>query len=162
MANQVEVNYCDLTVEDSWIDFVRSRLPYSFKRIEYMKDGDVFELSEPELVTGVFSAKYHNYWRRAHAFYLVGKLADNHHLSKLWESVTRMETEPVLNEVMGRSRLLLPINANDIYNGIQMARLWKSAQANILDRERVAITNVMQAVELGLKAVTVHARFREK
>ena len=47
------------------------------------------------------------------------------------------------------------------YNSMQMEKVWGFAQDNHLDRERVMMTNVIQAVELGLKAIMTHAAFRE-
>ena len=44
---------------------------------------------------------------------------------------------------------------------MQMEKVWAFPQDNILDRERVVMTNVTLAVELCLKAITTHASFRE-
>ena len=49
----------------------------------------------------------------------------------------------------------------DSYNSMQMEKSWRFAQHNILDTERVVMANVYQALELCLKAVMTHARFRE-
>ena len=158
--SEANSNYFELLEEDSWVEYLRSRLPYSFKRISELRNPRRFHLEEPELVTGTFSAKYHNFWKRGHAYYMVGKLVDNHHLSALWEAVRKTETDQLWHEALGSSLRFLPVSGYDIYNAIQMATVWKSVQSNILDRERVAMANVSQAVELSLKAALTHANFR--
>ena len=47
------------------------------------------------------------------------------------------------------------------YNSMQMEKVWRFAQENHLDRERVMMSNVIQGVELCLKAISTHASYRE-
>ena len=44
---------------------------------------------------------------------------------------------------------------------MQMEKLWKFAEENTLDRERVVMTNISQAIELCLKAIKTHAEYRQ-
>ena len=89
-------NYWELPDEGTYIDFLRARLPFSFERIELRRNrgfslrrrsgASRYVLSEPKLHEGMFSATYHNYWKRGHAFYLAGKLLDCHWLSGILNS----------------------------------------------------------------------------
>ena len=45
---------------------------------------------------------------------------------------------------------------------MQVEKIWRFAQENHLDRERVSMLNVTHAVELCLKAVMTHANYRER
>ena len=56
-------SYGDLPIEDSWIEYLRTRLPYSFNCIEEKVTGRSrhFVLSEPVFLTGEFAAERHNY-----------------------------------------------------------------------------------------------------
>ena len=87
MAQSME-EYDALEVEVHWIDYVRSRLPYSFLKIrrerigrESRRRGWRYILSEPVLHV---SSEYHNFWRRGYSYYVAGKLTDINNLSWLW------------------------------------------------------------------------------
>ena len=157
------LNYCDLAVEKSWIDYIRARLPYSFGHIEEKSTGGrrYYVLSAPTVEEGSLSAKRHNFWKRGVVFYMTGKLIDLHSLSSLWNTHRDLKTNRLWNEVPGASPELPTISPQDSYNAIQAAKVWSYVESNVLDRERVLMTNVFQAVELCLKAVMSHARFRE-
>ena len=152
-------NYFALPVEESWVGYLRTRLPYSFKRIE-VKGKDSYSLAEPTMEEGILSAKRHNFWKRGNVFYVVGKLIDQHQLSNLWKTHRESRTNRLLDQVPSALSEFPPIFPFDSYNSIQMEKLWRFTQSNILDRERVTLTNVLQAVELCLKAVMTHSRFR--
>ena len=160
-------DYFDLVVEESWIDYVRSRLPYSFKQTaRHTEKTDAgmstyFTLPEPTLGEGIFSAKHHNFWKRGNAYYVVGKLADMYQLSNTWKRLRKLITNPVYDSILPDQWWWLSPSVYDSYNSMQMEKLWRFAQQNILDTERVVMTNVYHALELCLKAVMTHARFRE-
>ena len=156
-------NYFDLAFEESWIDDIRARLPYSFARIEDKRGCNrrYYLLSEPTVEEGSISAKHHNFWKRGVVFYMTGKLIDLHSMSSLWKTHRDLKTNRLWNEVLGASPELPTIFPQDSYNAMQAEKVWRYVESNVLDRERVLITNVFQAVELCLKAVMAHARFRE-
>ena len=66
--------YCDLRIEDTWMDYLRTRLPYSFNRIEKKRSGPSrhYVLSEPVLLMGTLAAERHNFWRRGNVYYMSG------------------------------------------------------------------------------------------
>ena len=64
------MDYSDLPREDTWVEYLRTRLPYSFSEIH--EQNGQYMLSEPLLSTR--QAKYHNFWKRGYVFYAVGKL----------------------------------------------------------------------------------------
>ena len=162
MTNTIP-NYCELKKEDSWVDYLRTRLPYSFKRIEERDGGQSkhFVLSEPALETGPFAAEYHNYWRRGNVYYMSGKLLDYHSMSEVNQAYRSLEAVQLLSGGFQTSHHVWPNNPNTLYNSMQMEKVWAFPQGNILDRERVVMTNVTLAVELFLKAIMTHANFRE-
>ena len=156
-------SYADLRIEDSWIDYLRTRLPYSFNRIEEKGSGRSrhFVLSEPALLTGVFAADRHNYWKRGNIYYMSGKLLDYHSMSEVFQAYITLEATQLLTGAPQTPWRIWPINPSALYNSMQLEKVWGFAQDNILDRERVVMTNVTLAVELCLKAIMTHATFRE-
>ena len=156
-------SYADLRIEDSWIDYLRTRLPYSFNRIEEKGSGRSrhFVLSEPALLTGVFAADRHNYWKRGNIYYLSGKLLDYHSMSEVFQTYRTLEVVRLLTGSPEPLQHTWPINPFALYNSMQMEKIWGFAQDNTLDRERVVMTNVTLGVELCLKAIATHASFRE-
>ena len=160
MAEESE-NYCELEVEDDWIAYLRRRLPYSFLKIRRERrrgGGHRYVLSEPELGAG---AEYHNFWRRGYVYYVAGKLTDAYALSGLWTDYRRLLAERTQR---GRTGDYPPplYRAKDYYNAMELEKLWQPIRENHLDRERVAMTNMSQAMELCLKAVKAHAEYRER
>ena len=157
-----EPSYYDLEYEKTWMDYLRTRLPYSFNLVEEKGSGQsrYFELSEPVLLTGFNAAERHNFWRRGQIYYMSGKLLDYYSMSQIGENYRMAEVGQLLTD-SGIARYLWPTNAPAFYNSMQMEKVWGFAQANHLDRERVMMTNVILAVELCLKAVSTHASFRE-
>ena len=162
MTNTIP-RYCDLTIEDLWVDYLRIRLPYSFKQIKQKGSGQSrrFVLSEPVLLTGPFAATRHNYWRRGNVYYMSGKLLDYHSMSEVNEAYRSLEAVQLLTGGFQTSHHIWPNNPNALYNSMQMEKVWAFPQGNTLDRERVVMTNVTLAVELCLKAIMTHASFRE-
>ena len=160
--NETVPDYCDLRAEDTWIDYLRSRLPYSFNRIEEKGRGQSrhFVLLKPVLLSGEFAGERHNFWRRGSVFYMSGKLLDYYSMSDLWQGYRMLEVLRLLTNAAG-ALAIWPTNTYAYYNSMQMERVWGFAQENHLDRERVLMTSVTQAVELCLKATTTHASFRE-
>ena len=155
-------SYGDLPIEDSWIEYLRTRLPYSFNCIEEKGTGRSrhFVLSEPVFLTGGFAAERHNYWRRGNVYYMSGKLLDYFSMSAVGQAYRMQETLRLLTSAPG-TQYAWPRDIFAFYNSMQMEKVWGFAQDNHLDRERVMMTNVIQAVELGLKAIMTHAAFRE-
>ena len=84
---------------------------------------------------------------------------DTHNLSELWISHRRLLAERTLYG--GNTVALGLLTALHNYNAMVLEKLWAPMQENHLDRERVVMTNVCQAVELCLKAVKTHAAYRE-
>ena len=162
MTNTIP-SYYELKKEDSWVDYLRTRLPYSFKQIKNRSKGQSreFVLSEPALETGPFAAVHHNYWRRGNVSYMSGKLLDYHSMSEINQAYSSLEAVKLLSGKFQISHHVGPSNPNALYNSMQMEKVWAFLQDNILDRERVAMTNVTWAVELCLKAIMTHANFRE-
>ena len=82
-------SYNELKPEDSWIDYLRTRLPYSFMKISEEKprrNPKHFQLAEPVLLTGTEAAERHNFWKRGNVFYMTGKLMDYHSMSQIaWQ-----------------------------------------------------------------------------
>ena len=155
-------NYSELPVEDSWIEYLRTRLPYSFNSIEEKGSGRSrhFVLSEPVLLTGEMAAERHNYWRRGNVYYMCGKLLDHYSMpaaARIYRIREALRLQFYSHGALG----IWPTDIFAYYNSMQMEKVWGFAQDNHLDRERVMMTNVILAVELGLKAITTHAVFRE-
>ncbi len=155
-------SYYDLSVEDTWIEYLRTRLPYSFNRIEVKGNGQSrhFVLSEPVLLTDFNAAERHNFWRRGNVYYMSGKLLDYYSMSEVGRGYRMAEVMQLLTD-SGISPYRWPTNAFAFYNSMQMEKVWGFAQANHLDRERVMMTNLILAIELCLKAVVTHATFHK-
>ena len=155
-------DYTTLPIEDGWVDYLRTRLPYSFKRIQEIQTPRGYQLDEPFLIASTpFSSTYHNYWKRGIIFYLMGKIGDCHSLSRVGAQVRTHIKEPAYSQTFGLLvPQLLPFS-HDIWNTLQVTKMWEQAGGDILERERVAMSNVSLAIELCLKAVTAHARYRE-
>lgn len=157
-----EPSYYDLENERTWVEYLRTRLPYSFNHVEESGSGQSrhFTLSEPVLLTGLHAAERHNFWRRGQIYYMSGKLLDYYSMSEIGVSYRMAEVVQLLTD-SGIAKYRWPRNAFAFYNSMQMEKVWGFAQDNHLDRERVMMTNVILAVELCLKAVSTHASFRE-
>ena len=151
-------SYYDLRIEDTCIDYLRTRLPYSFNHIEEKGRGKSrhFVLSEPELLPEPSEAIRHNFWRRGNVYYMSGKLLDFNPMSQVVEGYKMLEVVRLLS---GAS--IWPLDPFTLYNSLQLEKVWGFARSNHLDRERVMMTNIVLAVELCLKAVMTHASFRE-
>ena len=153
-------NYAALEVEDDWIAYLRRRLPYSFLKIRRERRrgrGHRYVLSKPELHAG---AEYNNFWRRGYVYYVAGKLMDAYALSDLWIDYRWLRAERTRRG--GTGDYPFPMyRAKDYYNAMELEKLWQPVRGNHLDRERVAMTNMSQAMELCLKAVRAHAEYRD-
>ena len=150
------MSYFDLEKEGNWIEYLRVRLPYSFRKIEQKKDEYILE--EPFMANYEeipFSADYHNYWQRGSVYYFSAVLLDHHYLSDIWMNYLGKIARMI-------SRQQIDIDSPwDIYEAVQMKHMWHIVQSNVLDRERSAMTNMMTAIELCLKAVKTHAEYSE-
>ena len=155
-------HFYDLRVEDSWIDYLRARLPYSFNHIDAKGSGSSrhFVLSEPVLMTGTLAAERHNFWRRGNVYYMSGKLLDYFPMEQVGRLYRQQEVMRLLTDSTG-ARYIWPLDTFAFYNSMQMEKVWGFAQHNHLDRERVMMTNVTRGVELCLKAIMAHASFRQ-
>ena len=156
-------NYCDLDIEDSWINYLRTRLPYSFMQITEEKPArnpKYFQLSEPVLLTGMGAAERHNFWRRGNVYYMTGKIMDYYSMSQVAQQYRMQEVIQMLTQAP-IARFSWPMDARTFYNSMQMEKVWGFVQDNHLDRERVMMTNVILSAELCLKAIMTHATFKE-
>ena len=91
----------------------------------------------------------------------MGKIGDCHSLSNAGEQIRVHIENPLWSQTFGLILpRLLPIS-HDIWNTLQVAKMWKQVQGYTLERERVAMSNVFLAIELCLKSVMVHARYHE-
>ena len=157
---EIVQRYVDLPGEDGWIEYLRLRLPYSFRKIG-KKEGTKpiqYILSEPQLSTGL--AEYHNFWRRGYVYYAVGKLIDVYHLPEYWKEYRSLHTDEIRLGLSGRLGPLVR-SPDRVFNALQLEKLWKFVSEDPLDRERAVMTNLAQAIEFCLKSVKTHAEYRE-
>lgn len=154
--------YYDLRVNNTWMDHLRTRLPYSCNRIEAKGSSQSrhLVLSEPALLTSLSAAERHNFRRLGNVYYMSGMLLDYYSMSEFDRGYRMAEVKRLLTDPGIASRIW-PRNAVALYNSMQMEKVRGFAQANHLDRERVMMTNVVLAMELCLKAVSTHATFRQ-
>ena len=156
----ISQEYFELGDEGTWIDYLRARLPYSFLHIERGKNGR-YVVSEPVLHSDQELAETHNFWRRGNVNYMTGKLLDYYSMSDVGETLRFLEVLRLETPGDGGLRRPWPIDVYTFYNSMQMEKVWRHAQENHLDRERLMLLNVTQAVELCLKAVSAHSSYRE-
>ncbi len=90
-----------------------------------------------------------------------GKLLDYYSMSDAGKYYRMVEAIRLLTDTTGVLGHIWPTNIFAFYNSMQLEKVWGFAQDNHLDRERVMMTSVTQAVELCLKAIMTHATFRE-
>ena len=155
--------YVDLEIADSWVNYLRTRLPYSFMEInEEREHGRLknFQLSNPVLLTGMKAAERHNFWKRGNVYYMTGKLLDFYSISQVGRMYRLQEVLQLLTRAP-TIRAGWPTDVFAFYNSIQMEKVWGFVQDNHLDRERVMMTNVILATEMCLKAVMTHATYKE-
>ena len=159
--SEMTTSYYDLRDEDMWIEYLRTRLPYSFNRVDVRGRGRSrhFVLSEPELYSGPFAAERHNYWRRGNIFYMSGKLLDFHSISDVSWQYRLQEVIRLLTDSPGTA-YFWPTSTRTFHNSMQLEKVWGFAQDNVLDRERVMLSNIALSIELCLKAIAAHASFR--
>ena len=161
--NESKPIYHELEVEETWVEYLRTRLPFCFMEISQVPPQgrpEHFELSGPELLTGFRAAERHNFWLRGNAYYMTGKLMDYYSMT---QAGRHYRMEEVLKLLTGNSiaRFWWPSDTFTFYNSIQMEKVWGFVQENHLDRERVMMTNILLSLELCLKAVMTHANFEE-
>ena len=156
-------DYFQLSDEGTWIEYLRTRLPYSFSRIEKDngKNSRKFVVSEPILLSDQEPAESHNFWRRGNVSYMTGKLLDYFSLSDIGTSLRFLEVLQLVTQEAEDLRRPWPNDLYAFYNSMQMEKVWRFAQENHLDRERAMMSNVIQGVELCLKAISTHASYRE-
>ena len=150
------MDYSDLPNEHTWVGYLRTRLPYSFSEIHERKPQYI--LSGPLLSTHL--AEHHNFWKRGYVYYAVGKLIDIHGLSVYWREYRILHTDKLRNEHSGRVDHFFK-QPRDVFNALQLEKLWAVVTDDHLDRERAVMTNVTQAIEFCLKAIQTHAAYRE-
>lgn len=154
-------DYIALPKEDTWIAYLRTRLPYSFGRIDAkrVKGVRTYILSQP-ITQSHRWAGYHNFWLRGHVYYAVAKLIDVQHLPLYFKDFRISHTDELRSKFAGQIERLgkFPI---DVWNALQFEKLWDVVVDDVLDRERVVMTNMTQGIELCLKAVKTHAQHRE-
>ena len=120
--NDATPKYGDLKMEDSWIDYLRSRLPYSFDRIRSggTRSSRCFVLSEPVLLTGELAAERHNYWRRGNVFYMSGKLLDYFSMPAVGQRYRTLEATRLLTDTTGDTHYNWPGDKFAFFNSMQM------------------------------------------
>ena len=161
--NDTTPSYYDLKKEDTWIEYLRARLPFSFKHISEEKpkgEPKHFQLSDPVLLTPSEPAERHNFWKRGNVYYMTGKLMDYYSMSEVGWLYRLLEVTQLLTRD-ARARVGWPTDAFTFYNSMQMEKVWGFVQENHLDRERVMMTNIILSAELCLKAIMTHATFWE-
>ena len=117
-------NYCDLDIEDSWINYLRTRLPYSFMQITEEKPArnpKYFQLSEPVLLTGMGAAERHNFWRRGNVYYMTGKIMDYYSMSQVAQQYRMQEVIQMLTQAP-IARFSWPMDARTFYNSMQYGK----------------------------------------
>ena len=168
MGNSRSDTYFALSTEGSWIDRLRARLPYSFETIRVSNTSSEephnrtrrYVVSGPVLQEGPFSAERHNFWRRGHVFYMIGKLIDCHSMEQIWRGY-RMKIGLLRLKYPGDLSGSTALEAFEFYNSMQLEKVWHFVLGNHLDRERVMMTNITQSLELCLKAMITHASHLE-
>ena len=155
-------DYDALEEEESWIDYLRTRLPYSFERMEgpkssrSQKGNRYFRISEPVLEESTTFSEIHNFWIRGSIFYSAAKLLDFHPIGGL---LREYRTNVVSLTLLGQPAAATT-RARSFYNSQQAEMALVRSSRNFLDRDRVVMTNVTMASELCLKAVMTHANYR--
>lgn len=134
---------------NNWIEYLYPRLMYSFKKIK--KNHNEFTLFEPEKIVKGDSV-FHNFFQRGYIFYATGKMIDIPSLSKYFGFYRGYSSQLEM-----RSLLFL----SDYFNAMQLEKMRFHVEKNHFDRERVAMTNICQAIEFCLKALQVHAGYWE-
>lgn len=146
------LDYANLPIEDSWVAYLRARLPYSFRNIRKTKHRYI--LSGPQLSTQW--AEFHNFWQRGYVYYAAGKLIDMHGLHNYWR-----ESSKLYDPIFLKNPDLVPLHmrrpAQLVVNALQLEKLWAFPGYDHLDRERVTMTTIGQALEYCLKALQTHA-----
>ena len=154
--------YHDLEIETSWVEYLRARLPYYFMDISEERPqprARQFRLSDPVLRTGISAPERHNFWERGNVYYMTGKLMDLYSMPQVSKGYRLSE----VLQLITHSHLVQfgwPTDPFTFYNSIQMEKVLGFMLHNILDRERVMMTNVVMAIELCLKAIMTHANYR--
>lgn len=153
-------DYSDLPSDDTWIAHLRRRLPYSFLAIreEVRNRNRRYILSRPQLTTGW--AEYHNYWKRGYVYYAAGRLIDFYGLPMYWREYRIPYTDELRSRHAGQLGSVVRSH-RDVFNALQLEKLWQVVVDDHLDRERAVMTNLTQAIEFCLKAVKTHAQYRE-
>ena len=154
-------DYADLPSQDTWVEYLRTRLPYSFEEIQEVQDGRKrqYILSRPTLSTQP-CGEYHNFWQRGYVYYAVGRLIDLYQLPLYWREYRISHTDELRSRYSGQVDRLGKFPSN-VFNALQLEKLWAFVSNDHLDRERAVMTNVIQAIELCLKAIKTHAEYRE-
>ena len=77
-----------------------------------------------------------------------------------WREYRILHTDKLRNEHSGRVDHSFK-QPRDVFNALQLEKLWAVVTDDHLDRERALMTNVTQAIEFCLKAIQTHAAYRE-
>ena len=77
-----------------------------------------------------------------------------------WREYRILHTDKLRNEHSGRVDHFFK-QPRDVFNALQLEKLWAVVTDDHLDRERAVMTNVTQAIEFCLKAIQTHAAYRE-
>ena len=104
---------------------------------------------------------YYNLWLRGVASYFAGLLLDRHGVADQWQYEILMATHGLLDDEQYPGRWTSLTNPRLFHDVLQLDKLFRFAKMNPIDRERVLMTNVMQALEFAFKAMQTHANYRD-
>ena len=148
--SETMADYADLPSQDTWVEYLRTRLPYSFGKIREARESvpskkSQYILSGPIPPTRPWD-EYHNFWRRGYVYYAVGRLIDIYGLPVYWREYRILHTDKLRNEYSGTVDHLSK-QPRDVFNALQLEKLWAVVTDDHIDRERAVMTNVTQAIE---------------
>ena len=144
------------------MEYLRARLPYFFMEISRERPQDgvrQFRLSDPVLRTRISAPERHNFWERGNVYYMTDKLMDFYSMPQVSRGYRLSEVLQLITHARP-VQFGWPTDPFTFYNSIQIEKVLGFMLPNHLDRERVMMTNVIMAIELGLKAVMTHANYR--
>ncbi|MXX99385.1 MAG: hypothetical protein F4Y67_01010 [Chloroflexi bacterium] len=158
--------------EFHWIDHLRANLSNSFLCEESVPIDAVIDrpnaasgfrfYTRMSLLDKSEDSDHSSIWCRANLFYVAAKLLDRHMLFQnpgiFADQIEKLSKIPGYWSWLAQLPIVSPYL---IHDEIQKQRLWELAMLNPPGRERVATTNALIAIELGLKAIVGCASLRD-
>lgn len=160
--------------QDGWVPFLQDRICFSFKTIERFDakgkgaparhgpsntnmSRSGYVLSEPTLDTKLEALNplddWHNFWRRGLAFYAAGKIIDANEVASM---MNQFRFAQVTAETNAHPFLW---GAKDMWDSMQIERMFRLLSINRLDSERAMTAHFMQALEFIIKAALAHCNY---